>query len=83
MRARGSSLIANQITGNPLIWGSLLLCTGLILCAVYLPDLADVLRLSAPGRTAWFVILAASLMPLAIGQLSKGWRRPGRQTRTR
>jgi Ca2+-transporting ATPase len=66
-------VISNQITRNPLVWGSLLLCTGLILGAVYIPALAAVLSIVPPTATAWLVVLAASLLPLAIGQIAVEW----------
>ena len=53
---------------NPYVWASLALCAGLILAAVYLPGLSYVLRLSPPGAAQWCLILAASAVPLVIGQ---------------
>ncbi|MGJ3254619.1 MAG: cation-translocating P-type ATPase [Elainellaceae cyanobacterium] len=69
MRDRGSNLFRNEITKNPYIWGALLLCTGLLLFAVYFSPLAMVLQLTDPGLQGWGLILAASLIPLLIGQV--------------
>ena len=68
MRDAGSALWTNEVVRNPYIWGSLALCAGLILAAVYLPGLSYVLRLSPPGAAQWGLILAASAVPLVIGQ---------------
>jgi Ca2+-transporting ATPase len=71
MRQHGSRLILNEITRNSFIWMALAACIGLLLAAVYLPDLAEVLKLADPGAKGWFLILAMSLVPLLIGQAAK------------
>jgi len=73
MRERGSSLLRNDITGNPFVWGALVLCTGLLLAAVYVPGLADVLRVADPGTRGWAVVISMSLVPWAIGQILKSF----------
>jgi Ca2+-transporting ATPase len=69
MREPGSSLLQNEITHNPYIWGALALCVGLLVAAVYLPGLADVLKTVDPGPKGWILVILASLAPLAIGQV--------------
>lgn len=74
MRAHDSGLFKNEITQNPYIWGALLICTGILLSAVYIPVVAGVLGLVHPDMRAWGIIVVASLLPLIIGQISKLFR---------
>ena len=69
MRNRGTGLLRNEITANPYVWGALGLCVGLLLAVTYVPLLAAVLQLTAPGPNGWAVVLIASLIPLAAGQV--------------
>jgi len=69
MRDRAASMLSNDVTQNPFIWGALALCTGLLLAAVYIPGLSRVLRLDPPGVEGWLLILGMSLIPLALGQV--------------
>nr|WP_255527129.1 cation-transporting P-type ATPase [Oculatella sp. LEGE 06141] len=78
MRDRGSGLIHNEITHNPFVWGALLLCTGLLLVAVYVPFLAAPLRTVDPGTQGWLMIIGLSLVPLVVGQLVKLVHNPKR-----
>jgi Ca2+-transporting ATPase len=71
MRDRGSRFFRNDMTQNPYVWGALGLCTALLLVAVYLPGLSDVLKLTNPGIKGWILIVAMSLIPWVIGQISK------------
>jgi len=68
MRDSGSGLIRNEVTTNPYIWGALVICTGLLLSAVYLPGLKDALQTVNPGFNGWGVALGMSLIPVMIGQ---------------
>jgi Ca2+-transporting ATPase len=68
MRDPDSPLIRNEVTRNPWVWGSLLLCTVLLVTPAYLPPLAHVLHLVQPDLGMWIVILVASLAPLPIAQ---------------
>jgi Ca2+-transporting ATPase len=63
------------VTRNPFIWGALLVCTGLLLAAVGVPALNVALDLENPGARGWALALAASLLPLLVGQISFLWRR--------
>ena len=69
MRTRGSSFFRNEITKNPMIWGAVAICAGLLLSAVYVPGLAAVLKVENPGYQGWILILGASLFPWASGQI--------------
>ena len=70
MRDKNSGLFNNAIVRTPFIWGALLLCSSLLLITVYVPLLAEVLRLSNPGYTGWGLVIGMSLLPLLLGQLA-------------
>lgn len=76
IRDRGSAWLHNDVTHNAWVWGAVALCTLLLLAAVYLPLLATPLQLTQPGPTAWTLILAASLIPYAVGQVLRSRRLP-------
>ena len=69
MRRLDSGLVNNEISRNPYVWGALALCIGLLLVAVYVPFLADILRVTAPGVDDWLPIVGGSLVPLIVGQV--------------
>ena len=71
MRDAGTSLLSNDVTGNPFVWGALALCAALLLAGVYLPGLSTVLDTVHPEKSGWFLILGTSLIPLIVGQLWK------------
>jgi Ca2+-transporting ATPase len=71
MRDPESSILWNDVTRNPFVWGALALCIGLLLIAVYLPVLSDVLDLVNPEKAGWSLIVVMSMVPLLIGQLVK------------
>ena len=80
MRGAASPLFVNEITGNPLVWGALALCTALLFGALHVPLAAEVLRLVPPDGAGWAVVIGMSLAPLLAGQLSRavaGRRRRG------
>ena len=70
MRGDRSSLLRNEITRNPHVWGALALCTGFLALAVYGPGLPRVLDLHDPGREGWLIVLSLSLAPLLAGQVA-------------
>ncbi|MCU0534145.1 MAG: cation-transporting P-type ATPase [Hydrococcus sp. Prado102] len=74
MRDYDSHWLRNEVTKNRFIWLSLLLCTCLLLSAVYIPPLAQVLGVVPPDLKGWGLLLGASLIPLIVGQLFKIWR---------
>jgi Ca2+-transporting ATPase len=71
MRDRGTDLLENEIVRNPWVWGALILCTALLLAAVYVPGLNTVLKVVDPGLTGWGLVLGASLLPFVLGQIYK------------
>lgn len=71
MRSTGTRFFRNEVTQNPFVWGALALCVALLLMALYVPPLAEVLKLVNPGAKGWSLILIASLIPLFIGQIFK------------
>ncbi|MFO7812781.1 MAG: cation-transporting P-type ATPase [Pelovirga sp.] len=71
MRDPASPLLRNEITSNPHIWGAIGIGLGLLLSAIYLPVLSNILDLVAPSPREWLLILAASLVPLVVGQIVK------------
>lgn len=75
MREKGSGFVKNEITRNGFVWGALMLCTGLLLAAVYVPVISRVLKITAPGFRGWLLIVPMSLVPFAVGQVLKTIRR--------
>jgi len=71
MREHGSNFISNSVVLNPFVWGAILLCSALLLVAVYVPTLAKVLKLVHPGFRGWTLVLASSAVPWIFGQLFK------------
>ncbi|GAB4526432.1 MAG: cation-transporting P-type ATPase [Pleurocapsa sp.] len=71
MRDADSGLIRNEVTTNFYVWGALLICTGLLLSAIYLPGLHDALKTVNPGVNGWGLAIAISFIPLIIGQIGK------------
>jgi Ca2+-transporting ATPase len=68
MRDPDSGPLFNEVTRNPWVWGSILLCTFLLVIPAYVPALAHVLHLVRPDLGMWAVILLASLAPLPLAQ---------------
>ncbi|HKJ97325.1 MAG TPA: cation-transporting P-type ATPase [Desulfotignum sp.] len=77
LRNPGSSFRHNNIIRNPYILGSLVLCTALLLAAVYAPGLSSLLKTQAPGIKGWLLILAMSLIPFAAGQSLRAFQALG------
>ncbi|EAZ89648.1 cation-translocating P-type ATPase [Crocosphaera chwakensis] len=71
MRDTDGGLIHNEISQNPYIWAALLICTGLLLSAVYLPGLSGALQTVDPGVKGWAMAIAASFIPVIVGQIVK------------
>jgi Ca2+-transporting ATPase len=70
LRNHGTGFFKNDISSNPYMLGSLLLCSVLLILAVYLPGLSSVLKTQPPGLSGWALLIATSLVPFAWGQ----WR---------
>jgi Ca2+-transporting ATPase len=66
-----SGLVWNEVTRNRWVWGSVVVCAGLLLAAIYVPPLAYVLETVSPGAGGWAVILPLSFAPLVIGMVAK------------
>ena len=78
-----SGFIYNEVTRNPWIWGAVILCTGLLVAAVYVPIFSEVLGTEEPGREGWMLVLTLSFAPVLVGQSMRAIgqirRRYGRQ----
>ncbi len=68
MRHPQSGPLRNEVTGNPWVWGALLLCTALLAVPPYLAPLAEVMHLTPPTPTMWAIILGMSFAPLILTQ---------------
>jgi Ca2+-transporting ATPase len=64
MRERHTSWYANEVVGNPWIWGAVVLCALLLLVSVYAPSLQLVLGTSPLSQDGWLVVLGCSVVPL-------------------
>ena len=53
MRDQGSKFLQNDVTKNPFVWGALVLCTALLVAAVYFPGLSLVLHVVRPDTAGW------------------------------
>lgn len=71
MRDPQSGFISNEIIKNKYVWIAIVLCTVLLLSVVYIPNISGVLKLTSPDSKVWILILAMSMIPLAIGQIFK------------
>ncbi len=71
MKDWAARIIKNEITVNPWIWAALALCAGLLLIAVYIPELAHVLDLERPNMNGWALIIGLSFIPLVLFQAIK------------
>jgi P-type Ca2+ transporter type 2C len=69
MRESSSKLIFNEVSRNTKVWGALLLCSVLIVFAVFMPGLSDVLEVSTIDSSYWLFMLGMSFIPLVVGQL--------------
>jgi len=78
-----SDFVFNEVTRNPWIWGAVILCTGLLVAAVYVPILSEVLGTEEPGKEGWLLVVTLSFAPVVVGQglraISQIRRRYGRQ----
>ncbi|MBE9111842.1 cation-transporting P-type ATPase [Nodosilinea sp. LEGE 07298] len=71
MRSRGTNPLRNEVTRNPFVWGALVICTLILLAAVYVPGLSDALGTTGLSGRSWGLVFGASLIPLIVGQLGK------------
>jgi len=68
LRNPGSRMFSNDVVRNPYVVGSILLCIGLLLAAVYVPPLSGLLKTRDPGLQGWLLLLGMSLIPYMWGQ---------------
>jgi len=71
MRDRHAGLFRNEITRNPWVWAALGFCAALLVAVVHIPPLARILHVVPLGLASWGMVLAASLLPLLVGQIGK------------
>lgn len=76
MRRGASGLLRNEVTTNRYVWVAVAIGVGLMLLAALFGPLAGLLRVVAPTSRQWLVILAASLVPLVVGQIARSVQRP-------
>jgi len=75
MRSKGTKFLKHEIVQHPYVWIALALCIPLLLLVVYVPFLAEILKLTNPGLGGWLLIIAASATTFLIGQFSKMFKR--------
>ena len=69
MRNPRSGILRNEITRNPLLWGSLCCALALLAIPPYVAPLAHVLHLAPPTPAMWATIFGMSLAPLVVAQV--------------
>jgi len=68
VRSASTHFLNSGIVRNGYVWAALVLCLGLIALAMGYPGLAGLLGLPWPGLDGFLVAIAASFLPLALGQ---------------
>ena len=80
MRHPRAGVARNEITRNPWVWASLLLCTVLLVAPPYVAPIAHVLHLAAVTPLMWGIIIGLSVAPLlatqAVMRMLVLWRTP-------
>jgi len=71
MRDRGTKLFQNEVFQNKYVWAAIVLCSGLLIGAVYLPIVSAALKLTDPGLKGWVLVILSSLAPCFLGQIFK------------
>jgi len=69
MRGYGAPVLLNAVTRNPYVWLAVAFCAGILLCAVYVPPVANALRIAPPDQDGWLLVAAASVIPIIIGMV--------------
>lgn len=74
MRLEKSNLFINEITRNIHVWGAVVLCTIILLAAVFIPGLRSILSLKLIDKQSWLIVGYSSLAPLIIIQILSKFR---------
>jgi Ca2+-transporting ATPase len=80
MRGRGSPVFCNAVVRNPYVWLAVGLCVAILLLAVYLPIVAEALRVVPPDGAGWLLVMTASLAPIFAGLAIGALRASARKT---
>ena len=78
MRAPGSPILVNEVTGNRTVWGAIALCIGLLAAALWIPELALVLDLADPGAAGLMLAGGMSSLQFILGTALVGLNIPRR-----
>ena len=70
-RSQNRSVFTHRLFTNGWLWAAVLVCLILQVAAVYVPLLQKILHTSSPLPTDWAVILACSLLPVAVVECVK------------
>jgi P-type Ca2+ transporter type 2C len=70
MRSSGSGVFLNEVTRNGWVWAALALCFLLLAVPPYVPQAANLLHVAPLTAEMWAVVLACSVAPLVLTQLS-------------
>ena len=71
MRDPRSRVFINEITRNKFIWFALVISSGLLLLALFVPMAAEPLELETLSASAWMLVMGMSVVPLVLGQIVK------------
>ena len=75
MSSAYSQSLVNDVTKNKFVWLALLICSALLLLVYMVPQLRLALNLTILPVKLWIVSLLASLIPLVIVQVYKGFNK--------
>lgn len=79
-RGFGALLLSRRLWSNPWSWGAMAFTLALQMAALYAPGLPRVLEVVPLRASELAVVVAASLVPLVLGQVAQAVRRPGAKT---
>jgi Ca2+-transporting ATPase len=71
MRSSGSPIFVNEITRNPMVWVSIAFGVVLLALAVWVPVAAEVLSIQPLPLAGWGLVVAFSVLPLLVVQVTK------------
>ena len=70
-RSQSRSIFTRRLFTNVWLWSAVAMCLILQITAVYVPILQKVLHTVPPSTSAWGIIIACSLLPIAVVELVK------------